>query len=84
MRWADAAAHLHVCGRLARKAESARQARLRHKQFVTDLQEQAAGLQARITQLEAHCTSGPGSATVALRELKGALSAEQLEQLRSW
>ena len=47
--------------RLARKAESARQARLRHKQFVTDLQEQAAGLNARIRQLEAHCTTGAGS-----------------------
>ena len=70
--------------RLARKAESARQARLRHKQFVTDLQDQAAGLQARINELEAHCTSGPGSAAVALRELKAALSTEQLEQLRGW
>ena len=37
---------LPCCSRLARKAESARQARLRHKQFVTDLQEQAATLQA--------------------------------------
>ena len=36
--------------RLARKAESARQARLRHKQFVTDLQDQAAGLQARAVE----------------------------------
>jgi len=70
--------------RLARKAESARQARLRHKQFVTDLQDQAAGLQARINQLEAHCTTGPGSATVALRELKAALTSEQQEQLRMW
>ena len=70
--------------RLARKAESARQARLRHKQFVTDLQDQAAGLQARISELETHCTSGPGSASVALRELKGALSEDQLGQLRKW
>jgi len=70
--------------RLARKAESARQARLRHKHFVTDLQEQAAILHARIRDLEAHCTSGPGSAAIAFRELKCALSAEQLEQLRKW
>lgn len=70
--------------RLARKAESSRQARLRHKQFVTDLQEQAAGLQARIRELEAHCTTGPGSATVALRELKEALKPEQVEQLQKW
>jgi hypothetical protein len=69
--------------RLARKAESARQARLRHKQFVTDLQDQAAGLQARIRELESHC-AGPGSATGAIRELQSALSAEQNEQLRKW
>ena len=70
--------------RLARKAESARQARLRHKQFVTDLQEQAAALRARIKELEVHCTSGPGSATVALGELREALSPEQLQQLQKW
>lgn len=70
--------------RLARKAESARQARLRHKQFVTDLQEQAAGLNARIRQLEAHCTTGAGSPAVVVRELKSALPAEQFEQLRKW
>lgn len=75
---------LPCCSRLARKAESARQARLRHKQFVTDLQEQAATLQARIGQLETHCTTGPGSATVALKELKSALKPEQLEQLTGW
>ena len=74
---------MHV-RRLARKAESARQARLRHKQFVTDLQEQAAALQSRIRELEAHCTSGPAAAPVALRELKRALKPEQLEQLTQW
>lgn len=70
--------------RLARKAESARQARLRHKQFVTDLQDQATGLRAQISELEVHCTTGPGSATVALKELKSALSADQHEQLVNW
>ena len=35
-------------------------------------------------QLEVHCTSGPGSAAVAFRELKSALTAEQQAQLRSW
>lgn len=70
--------------RLARKAESARQARLRHKQFVTDLQEQAAALQARIRELEAHCTTGPAAAPVALRELKDSLRPEQLDQLTRW
>lgn len=80
------ATRAHSAGesRLARKAESARQARLRHKQFVTDLQDQAAGLQARIRQLEAHCTTGAGSPAAVVRELKTALSAEQLEQLRKW
>ena len=43
---------------------------------MTDLQEQAAILHARIRDLEAHCTSGPGSAAIAFRELKCALSAE--------
>ena len=70
--------------RLARKAESARQARLRHKQFVTDLQDQAAGLHARIRELEAHCTTGPGSAAVAMRELKAALTPEQQSTLVKW
>ena len=70
--------------RLARKAESARQARLRHKQFVTDLQDQAAGLHARIRELEAHCTSGPGSAAVAMRELKSALTPDQQNTLVNW
>jgi hypothetical protein len=74
----------HATRRLARKAESARQARLRHKQFVTDLQGQAAVLHARIRELEAHCTSGPGSAAVALRELKSALTPEQQATLNKW
>ena len=69
---------------LARKAESARQARLRHKQFVTDLQEQAERLQARITELEAFCTTGPAAAPVALGELKAALKPDQLQQLIQW
>lgn len=70
--------------RLARKAESARQARLRHKQFVTELQQQVDGLQDRVRELEAHCSTGPGSAAVAVRELKGALAPDQLAQLQQW
>jgi hypothetical protein len=69
---------------LARKAESARQARLRHKQYVNDLQGEVNGLQARVQQLEEHCTHGAGSANVALRDLKAALSTEQLNQLQTW
>ena len=41
--------------KLARKAESARQARLRHKAYVTDLQEQVGALQARVRSLESQC-----------------------------
>jgi len=51
---------------------------------VTDLQEQAAALHARIRELETHCTTGPGAAPVALRELKDALKPEQLQQLTQW
>ena len=70
--------------RLARKAESARQARLRHKQFVTDLQGQVDAAQERVRQLESFCTQGPGSAAVAVRELRSALAPDQLLQLQQW
>jgi len=70
--------------RLARKAESARQARLRHKQYVTDLQEQVRGLQMRIHELETQRNGGQGSASTAIRELKTALTPEQNAQLREW
>ena len=73
-----------IAFRLARKAESARQARLRHKQFVTDLQQQVDAAQERVRQLESFCKSGPGSATVAVRELQNALKPEQLQQLQQW
>ena len=70
--------------RLARKAESARQARLRHKQFVTDLQQQVDAAMDRVRELEAFCTTGAGSAANAVRELKGALPPEQMAQLQQW
>jgi len=70
--------------RLARKAESARQARLRHKQFVTDLQAQIDAAQERVRQLETFCTTGPGSATIAVQEIRKALTSEQLQQLQQW
>ncbi|KAL1507056.1 hypothetical protein AB1Y20_007918 [Prymnesium parvum] len=70
--------------RLARKAESARQARLRHKQFVNDLQAQVDAAQERVRQLESFCASGPGSAAGAVRELQEALTPAQLQQLRQW
>jgi hypothetical protein len=69
--------------RLARKAESAKQARLRHKQYVTELQGECRTLQNRVHELE-RASSGPASAIGAVNELKAALSPEQLTQLRQW
>ena len=77
-------ASLPLPRRLARKAESARQARLRHKQFVTELQGQVDAAQERVRQLESFCTQGPGSAAVAVQELRGALAPDQLQQLQQW
>jgi len=65
--------------RLARKAESARQARLRHKQFVQELQDQVSVLTGRLTQSELQ-----PSAHQAVCELKGALTPEQLGTLTGW
>uniref|UniRef100_A0A7S3AHA7 BZIP domain-containing protein n=1 Tax=Haptolina ericina TaxID=156174 RepID=A0A7S3AHA7_9EUKA len=70
--------------RLARKAESARQARLRHKQFVTELQQQVDAAQDRVRELEVFCTTGPGSAASAVQELRSALAPEQMAQLQQW
>jgi len=69
--------------RLARKAESARQARLRHKQYVTELQEQVAGLQSRIRSMEIQYGS-QATAHQAVTELKTALTQEQNSQLHKW
>ena len=69
--------------KLARKAESARQARLRHKAYVTDLQEQVGALQARVRSLEPQCAPEQ-TAMHVVRELQSALSAEQHAQLTSW
>uniref|UniRef100_A0A7S0JEJ4 BZIP domain-containing protein n=1 Tax=Calcidiscus leptoporus TaxID=127549 RepID=A0A7S0JEJ4_9EUKA len=66
--------------RLARKAESARQARLRHKQYVTELQGQVQALQTRLDAAQ----MGAASAAQAMNELTGALNASQKEQLRQW
>ena len=66
--------------KLARKAESARQARLRHKAYVTDLQEQVGALQARVRSLEPQCAPEQ-TAMHVVRELQSALSAEQHAQL---
>ena len=69
--------------KLARKAESARQARLRHKQYVGELQEQVLGLQRRCRTLEAQC-GAEGSATNLASQLKQALKPEQHAQLLEW
>lgn len=65
--------------RLARKAESARQARLRHKQFVQELQDQVSVLNGRLAQSELQ-----PSAHQAVCELKGALTPEQFGTLVGW
>ena len=52
--------------KLARKAESARQARLRHKQYVGELQEHVAVLQKRCRTLEAQCIAEVSFARTAL------------------
>jgi hypothetical protein len=69
--------------KLARKAESARQARLRHKQYVGELQEQVLALQRRCRTLEAQCGT-EGSASYLAAQLKQALKPEQHAQLLEW
>jgi len=69
--------------RLARKAESARHARLRHKQFVDGLQRECSSLRERVRELEVRAT-GPHSAAGAVAELKAALAPEQTAQLLEW
>ena len=69
--------------KLARKAESARQARLRHKQYVGELQEQVLALQRRCRTLEAQC-GAEGSAPYLAAQLKQALKPEQHAQLLEW
>jgi hypothetical protein len=69
--------------KLARKAESARQARLRHKQYVGQLQEQVRGLQGRCRTLEAQCGAEGTAAHLAL-QLKQVLKPEQHGQLVEW
>ena len=69
--------------KLARKAESARQARLRHKQYVGELQEQVLALQRRCRTLEAQC-GAEGSAANLASQLKQALKPEQHAQLLEW
>lgn len=69
--------------RLARKAESARQARLRHKHYVSELQEQVTILQSRVRSMELRYKDQP-TAAQAVSELQGALTHEQQQQLQQW
>lgn len=69
--------------RLARKAESARQARLRHKQYVNELQEHVATLRVRLRSMEQMHRSQT-SASTAIDEIKRALTPEQFAQLGRW
>ncbi|KAJ1625324.1 hypothetical protein T492DRAFT_844014 [Pavlovales sp. CCMP2436] len=71
--------------RLARKAESARAARLRHKQYVSELHEQMLLLNARVRELErsgSHADEESMRRTLAL--MKATLSREQAAQLGEW
>lgn len=69
--------------RLARKAESARQARLRHKHYVSELQEQVTVLQTRVRSMELQYKDQP-TAAQAVSELQSALTPEQQQMLQQW
>jgi len=77
----DAARNL----RLARKAESARAARLRHKQYVNEMHEQMMLLSSRIRDLERQNAALEESATArVLGQVRAALSAQQNATLLRW
>ncbi|KAG8457410.1 hypothetical protein KFE25_011265 [Diacronema lutheri] len=71
--------------RLARKAESARAARLRHKQYVSEMHEQMMLLHARVRELErlGALTDEEGMRR-ALAQIKAALSPAQAAELSAW
>ena len=71
--------------RLARKAASARQARLRHKGAVQELEEQVQQLSQRASLLEAQALANAEAASRQLRDdLRAALPPDQWIQLSSW
>mmetsp|Transcript_2453 Transcript_2453/g.6992 ORF Transcript_2453/g.6992 Transcript_2453/m.6992 type:complete len:337 (+) Transcript_2453:122-1132(+) len=71
--------------RLARKAESARAARLRHKQYVSEMHEQMLLLNARVRELERANASSEEAATARVMALiKAALTPDQAVQLTQW
>mmetsp|Transcript_45853 Transcript_45853/g.147710 ORF Transcript_45853/g.147710 Transcript_45853/m.147710 type:complete len:165 (-) Transcript_45853:459-953(-) len=65
--------------KLSRKADQARQARARHKQFVAELQEQAEMLHKRCRELEAE-----DRAAAVCEGLQQALSPSQCAALEQW
>ena len=66
--------------RLARKAESARLARLRHKQFVQDKQNEVSALHREEDMLlQEEASASAAALAAARRELRKALSSEQLQ-----
>jgi len=75
--------------RLERKAESARQARLRHKQYVTDLQQQMHDMQLQLQAAQSRVRDlegGQGGATAQqfATDLRTSLTSEQHQQLLQW
>mmetsp|Transcript_23967 Transcript_23967/g.61791 ORF Transcript_23967/g.61791 Transcript_23967/m.61791 type:complete len:341 (-) Transcript_23967:689-1711(-) len=71
--------------RLARKAESARAARLRHKQYVNEMHEQMMVVNSRVRELEGQLAAGEeAAASRVLASIKAALSPAQAETLGAW
>ena len=71
--------------RLARKAESARLARARHKEFVAKKQNEVVTLQSdEKTMMEQEKVTSVTALVAVRRELRAALSSEQLRTLEGW
>ena len=71
--------------RLARKAASARQARARHKNAVSDMEDEVRGLSQRLAALEEQRLAAANAASAQLREeLRAALPPERFQTLCGW
>ena len=69
--------------RLARKAASARQARARHKNAVSDMEDEVRSLSQRLAALEEQRLAAANAASAQLREeLRAALPPERFQTLR--
>ena len=71
--------------RLARKAASARQARARHKNAVSDMEDEVRSLSQRLAALEEQRLAAANAASAQLREeLRAALPPERFQTLCGW